>query len=119
MIESKSQSNLSSSSAPDSPLNAYRTIHARLNRETARLQWHELLPHFASGVMVAVDGSLDLIDVAVRMSQDDTAAVSAWMGDGLVGKVSDTLAARWTESDPLLWSVIVKPWILVQPAAPG
>ncbi len=106
MTESDSQP----SSAPDT----YQIVHARLNRETARLQWHELLPHFASGVMVAVDGSLDLIDVAVRMSQDDTAAVSTWMGDGLLGKVSDALAATWTETDPLLWSVIVKPWILVQ-----
>ncbi|GAA4024027.1 DUF2288 domain-containing protein [Actimicrobium antarcticum] len=94
--------------------NTYQTIHARLNRETARLQWHELLPHFASGVMVAIDGTLDLVDVAVRMSMDDTTAVSNWMADGLVHRVSDTLAAAWSETDPALWSVIVKPWILVQ-----
>jgi hypothetical protein len=111
MTESDNPSSKASGSQPDT----YQIVHARLNRETARLQWHELLPHFASGVMVAVDGSLDLIDVAVRMSQDDTAAVSGWMGDGLLGKVSDRLAATWTETDPMLWSVIVKPWILVQP----
>ncbi|MEB0136075.1 DUF2288 domain-containing protein [Actimicrobium sp. CCC2.4] len=104
---------------PATLTDAYQLIHTRLNGETARLQWHELLPHFASGAMVTVDASLDLIDVAVRISLDDTAAVSAWMGDGLVSKVSDALAAAWTETDPLLWSVIVKPWILVQPATQG
>ncbi|MDY7576101.1 DUF2288 domain-containing protein [Actimicrobium sp. CCI2.3] len=115
MTESDNPSSTSSGRQPSTEPDTYQIVHARLNRETARLQWHELLPHFASGVMVAVDGSLDLIDVAVRMSQDDTAAVTAWMGDGLLGKVSDALAATWTETDPSLWSVIVKPWILVQP----
>lgn len=90
------------------------TVRARLNRETARLQWHELLPHFASGSVVAVDPTLDLIDVAVKISQDDTATISNWMTHGLLGKIDDQHAARWVESDPVLWTVIVKPWILVQ-----
>jgi hypothetical protein len=94
----------------------YRLLHDRLNRETARLQWHELLPHFASGNVVAVDSSLDLIDVAVRMSLDEAALIGKWIEDGLFGRVSDAQASVWLNDDPALWTVIVKPWVLVQPA---
>ena len=94
----------------------YRLLHDRLNRETARLNWHELLPHFASGNVVAVDSSLDLIDVAARMSLDEATMISQWMADGLFGRVSDGQASEWLKNDPALWTVIVKPWILVQPA---
>lgn len=90
-------------------------LRQRLNQETARMQWHELLPHFAAGNVVAVDVSLDLIDVAVKISQDDTAAVATWMAHGLIGRVDDGQAGAWVASDPALWTVIVKPWVLVQP----
>lgn len=96
----------------------YRLLHDRLNRETARLHWHELLPHFASGNVVAVDQSLDLIDVAVRMSLDEATQIAGWMESGLLGRVNDAQASTWLTDDPALWTVIVKPWILVQPAAP-
>ena len=89
-------------------------LHLRLNRETARLSWHALLPHFAAGSVIAVDTSLDLIDVAVKLSQDDVAAVRDWMARELLGKVDDARAAQWVEQDPSLWTVVVKPWILVQ-----
>lgn len=94
----------------------YRLLHDRLNRETARLHWHELLPHFASGNVVAVDARLDLIDVAVRMSLDEAAQIKQWMEAGLFKRVSDAQASTWLHDDPALWTVIVKPWILVQPA---
>ena len=94
----------------------YQVLHDRLNAETARLQWHTLLVHFASGNVVAVDPALDLLDVAIRMSLDDSAAVQRWMSAGLLNKVTDAQAAQWLADDPALWTVIVKPWIVVQPA---
>ena len=96
----------------------YRLLHDRLNRETAHLQWHELLTHFASGNVVAVDSSLDLIDVAVRMSLDEVGVIEQWMAQGLFGRVTDVQASVWLNDDPALWTVIVKPWILVQAVKP-
>ena len=96
------------SSDPDAAL------RVRLNRETARLRWHEVLPQFAAGNVVAIDVTLDLIDVAAKLAQDDTATVSTWMAHGLLRKVTDAQAAQWVGADPLLWAVVVKPWILVQ-----
>ena len=64
-------------------------LRLKVNRETARLPWTELLKHFASGNVVWVANSLDLVDVAVRVSHDDKANIARWMNAGLRGRVSD------------------------------
>jgi hypothetical protein len=89
-------------------------LYAKLNRETAQIPWHELLRHFASGTVIAVSDELDLIDVAARISNDDKASVAHWMEQGQVAKVSDDQARIWLEQDAALWTVVVRPWILVQ-----
>ena len=43
------------------------TIEQRLNLQTAKIAWSELLRFFAAGKAVCVDRSLDLIDVAASM----------------------------------------------------
>jgi len=37
------------------------------------------------------------------------------MADGVVGPVSDAHAVEWLEARALMWSVVVRPWVLVQP----
>lgn len=86
----------------------------RVNQETARIAWKELLRFFAAGTVVAVSPELDLVEVAVQMSQDNKAQVEAWLAAGKIAKVSDDLAREWLEADAMLWAVVVKPWIVVQ-----
>ncbi|MES2739822.1 MAG: DUF2288 domain-containing protein [Pseudomonadota bacterium] len=89
-------------------------LRIKINRETARLAWSELLKYFASGNMVFVANELDLVDVALRVSHDDKASIAAWMGAGQVAKVSDEQAQTWLATDSALWAVVVSPFILVQ-----
>lgn len=89
-------------------------LHAKVNRETARLPWSELLKHFAQGNVVWVANSLDLVEVAVRISHDDKANISQWMNSGLLAKVTDQQAAAWLAADAQLWASVVSPFILVQ-----
>jgi hypothetical protein len=70
--------------------------------------------HHARGVVIHVAGELDLIGVALAMAQDDGASVSRWMQSGQVGKLTDEQASDWLAHDPVLWSVVVAPWVLVQ-----
>lgn len=98
----------STSTQADDPL------RLKLNRETARLHWHELLRHFATGSVVVVDDRLDLIEVAVAFSNDDKAQVAAWMSAAQVAKATDAQAAQWLEAEAQLWTTVVRPWILVQ-----
>lgn len=89
-------------------------LRAKINGETARLPWKELERFFASGAVIAVSSELDLVEVAYSVASDDKAAVAQWMAENRIGKVSDEQASAWTEADVALWTVVVKPWILVQ-----
>jgi hypothetical protein len=89
-------------------------LHKKLNMETAPIPWTELLRHFASGNVIAVDNNLDLIQVAACIASDDKAAVKKWMVANQLLKVSDAQAQTWITHDAVLWTVVVKPFILVQ-----
>lgn len=93
-------------------------LHDKLVRETARIAWSELQRYFATGAVIYVSDSLDLIDVAMRISNDDKAAVEQWLQARQLGKVSDDQAREWLETDATVWSVVVNPWILVQQVTP-
>ena len=90
-------------------------LWAKLNGETARFAWKELQRFFASGAVIVVAPELDLVDVAVKIAEDDKPAVEQWMQQGKIGRVSDEQAQAWWDADTALWTVVVKPWILVQP----
>jgi hypothetical protein len=90
-------------------------LRTKINLETARLSWAELERHFAQGTVVYVSEELDLVDVAVRISHDDKTSIAAWMAEGKVGKVTDVQAQTWAQSDAMLWTSVVNPFILVQP----
>ncbi len=94
------------------------SLRAKLNGETSRMQWSELLRFFAAGTVIAVSADLDLVEVALRIAGDDKDAVARWMAESRVGKVSDAQASAWLEADAALWTVVVKPWILVQQEKP-
>jgi len=93
-------------------------LRARLNDETSRLPWKELQRFFAAGTVIAVINELDLVDVAMHIAIDDKNVVAQWMSDGRVGRVSDAQAIAWLEADAALWTVVVKPWVLVQQEKP-
>lgn len=89
-------------------------LRSKVNRETARLPWSELVRHFASGNVVWVADELDLVEVAVRISHDDKASVGQWMAAGQIAKVSDSQAREWLEADTALSACVVSPFIIVQ-----
>ncbi|QQZ43371.1 DUF2288 domain-containing protein [Pseudomonas sp. SK3(2021)] len=93
------------------------TLYAKLLGETASITWKELEPFFAKGALLWVDASLDLIEAAEAMAENQAEKVSAWLATEKVGKVSATRALDLVERDPLLWAVVVSPWILVQERA--
>ena len=90
-------------------------LHDKINRETGRIKWSELERHFASGSVIWVSETLDLIDVALRIAHDDRDSVTRWMNEGSVAKVSDAQAQGWSEADEVLWASVVSPFVLVQP----
>ncbi len=96
------------SSTPDDELKQ------ALLSETSKIAWKELQIFFAQGKAIHVSSRLDLIDVAMKISDDDAATIKRWMDEGLVAPVSDQQAKLWISHDILVWAVVVKPWVLVQ-----
>ena len=92
-------------------------MRAQLNTETAQVEWTELQGFFAKGALVHVNSKLDLVDVAAHIACDDNIAVQEWMTTGKVIKLADQTAADWHSRNPVLWAVVVAPWILVQERA--
>lgn len=90
-------------------------FRARINSETAKIPWRELQRYFAAGKLRLVALGLDLVEVAYALHQDDTESVQRWVANAELATVSDDQARRWYEQDAVLWAVVVKPWVLVQP----
>ena len=88
---------------------------ARINSETAKIAWHELQKFFAQGKAVQVSSGLDLVEVAYELSRDNKELFEAWLAAGQVGVVTDTQAREWLDANALMWAVVVRPWVLVQP----
>jgi hypothetical protein len=91
------------------------TSRADLNAETAKIAWQELQRFFAQGHALAVAPQLDLIEAAYQVSRDNKQQVEVWMAAGQFGPVSDAQALEWLEANALMWTVVVRPWVLVQP----
>jgi len=87
---------------------------ASVNLETAQIAWRELQRFFASGSAIAVNGDLDLIEVAFQISEDNRTQVAQWMESGQIARVADAQALAWYEADAIVWAVVVRPYVLVQ-----
>lgn len=90
-------------------------LEQQINLETAQIHWRELQRFFAGGNAIAVDPSLDLTHVTAQIAADNSTQLKQWMDTGLVDAVKDTQALEWYETDALVWAVVIKPWVLVQP----
>ena len=93
-------------------------LWTKLNRETAKMPWIDLLRFFAQGRVVVVDPELDLVEMAVMAADNCADEIEVRMARGEIAKVSDEQARRWLATDALLWTVVVKPWVFVQEPKP-
>jgi len=93
-----------------------KDIPAEIHNEIGLIAWKELAHFFAQGAAIAIHIELDLADVALQLTRNNTAAVSAWMQEDKVAKVSDELARAWFDADATVRAIVVSPWVLVQAA---
>lgn len=85
-----------------------------LEEQAGPLAWHELMPHFARGVVIRVAPELDLIEVARAFRDDATHEVGEWLASGQVARATDDDARRWTENEPVFTAIVAAPWVLAQ-----
>ena len=87
---------------------------AKIVGETAKAPWKELERFYAQGMLILVDKSLDLVETSFAISSDNAEQVSQWMDSGLLKRNFDEQAIAWEKNNTDIWTVVIKPWILVQ-----
>lgn len=90
------------------------TPKQKFNLETAKLDWQEIQTHFARGVVIVVNQELDLIDIAVKLSDDNAKVIEQLINAGDIVRAHDDHARSWVEKEPRFWAVVVSPWVLIQ-----
>src|SRR2546426_10527824 len=79
-------------------------LRTRLNQETARIAWTELLRYFAGGSVLLVSNELDLVDVALQIANDNKTAVAQWLAEQRIAPVTDSQAGAWLGAELEGWS---------------
>jgi len=103
---------------PDTPQERGELLRAKLLGETARAPWSELQRFFAQGLVIQAKDGVDMIDVAMMLAEDNSKGFEQFLAAGLAGPVSDEQALEWVNGDATVWTLVVKPWILVQAEKP-
>lgn len=89
-------------------------LKERLNLQTARINWPEIERFFARGRVLDVTDELDLIEVAVALTEDDVNKFNHWTQTGKVRHLNDATAKQWVADDSNLWAVVIAPWVIAQ-----
>ena len=90
---------------------------ARLNSETAKIDWHDLQTHYAAGNVLGISAKADLIKVAIEFNRDNATQIQQWLADSSLFEISDQQATEWYEKNQQLWALVIPPFVLVQQVA--
>ena len=71
-----------------------------INLETATISWKELEVYYAGGNVISVSPELDLIDVALVITNDDSEQLKTWTTQKLIDSVTDEQAKHSTKPKP-------------------
>lgn len=90
-------------------------LRERLEKDLGEVEWERLVPHLKRDVLIIVDESLDLVEVALGVSEDDSERVGQWVAAQKLVKPTKEQVEQWDEEPEKLFPVlIVKPFVLMQ-----
>lgn len=85
-----------------------------LSKEAGKINWKELERFFASGKLIFVDKTLNIIDIAHKINIDDTNQIKSLIENNELKFVSDKQAKSWSYENTQFISIVVAPWVLIQ-----
>jgi hypothetical protein len=78
-------------------------------------QWEWLSPHAARARVILVGARLDLVDVGIALTEDNTKLVQSWIEDGwLRHPTADELSAWNANKEKEFTSLVVPPFVLAR-----
>lgn len=84
---------------------------------TGDVDWEYVEPHFRAGNVIYVDPEVDLAEVGKAFSSDDKEAVQAWKKKGDIVVPGIHHAQWWQHDQTRFMTLIVHPFVLIQPMA--
>ncbi len=84
--------------------------------EVGTVSWSWLRPHEKHKILFQVAETLDLIEVAVAVAEDQTAQVESWLTGGSLMRPTLEQVAKWEKSGGLFSGIIVKPYVFFKEA---
>jgi hypothetical protein len=86
--------------------------------ELMESDWLSLRLHLARGGLIVVSPELDLLDVARKIVNDDSAQVGVWVEIGLVSRPSPEQVELWDKQPSTRFRfVIAQPYVMMQASA--
>ena len=77
--------------------------------------WEWLSPHAARARVILVGAMLDLVDVGIALTDDNTQLVQSWIDDGWLRHPSAEELSDWNaDKDKQFTSLVVPPFVLVR-----
>jgi hypothetical protein len=94
------------------------------NREELALlvdeaEWDLLRAHLERGGLILVDDTLDLVETALNVANDDITPIEKWVSAGKIGKPTESQICTWNEDKQKKFSMlIISPYVLIQERLP-
>ena len=77
--------------------------------------WGLLRAHLERGGLIIVACDLDIVEVGVKLADDDAAAIASWIAGGGLTKPSAEQIAAWDgDREKRFLCLIVSPYVLIQ-----
>jgi len=90
-------------------------VRVRFEKDLAEVDWRSLRIHTQRDALILVDLHLDLIDVAIKVTDDAVEQVSDWVEKGfLIKPTAEQLSCWETVLDKPFVMLIAAPYILFQ-----
>ena len=77
--------------------------------------WEWLSPHAARARVILVGAKLDLVDVGIALTEDNTQVVQAWIADSWLRHPSAEELSAWNANkEKEFISLVVPPFVLIR-----
>ena len=87
----------------------------QLRKTLDQAEWSWVKPHALRDSVIVVEGSLDLLEVAFSVANNQVAQMKVWIDQGLIRKPTTHEISEWDQNPSQKFqSIIVQPFVLIQ-----
>jgi hypothetical protein len=92
-----------------------QALRTSLRASLDQAEWSWIARHLERDAVIVVTLKLDLVEVAAKVAEDDTAAIQGWISQGHVRKPTREELEAWGQApDRKFATLVVQPYVLIQ-----